>query len=98
MQFSRDVPFDSTPGPLYDTLAAVTDLAAAKKRLVDALGDEPWVSAIGIGLVGTDRQKGLIVSLGEGAPAGASERIATLIPGVPFQVRGLRHVHKLDRA
>lgn len=61
---------------------------------MDALGDEPWLTGIGVGLVGRERQKGLIVSLGEGAPTNVSERITKLVPGVAFQVRGFRGAQK----
>jgi hypothetical protein len=73
----------------------MADLTAAKRRVLEAIGSKPWCSGVGVGLVGERREKGLIVSLGDGAPKDAGERIRALVPEVPVQVRGLREVRKL---
>ena len=72
----------------------MSDLAEAKKRLIEALGEEPWLTGIGIGLVGAQREKGLIVSVRRGAPENTDERIAQLVPGVAFQVRSFTGAQK----
>jgi hypothetical protein len=73
----------------------MADLGAAKRRVLSAIGDEPWCVGVGVGLVGDKKEKGLVVSVGKGAPANAGQRIQSLASGVPIQVRVLGNVRKL---
>jgi hypothetical protein len=72
----------------------MSDLSSAKQRLLDTIGRESWCTGIGIGLVGNERRKGLIVSLAEDAPDSARPLIESLHLDVPVDVRVLHDVRK----
>ena len=71
-----------------------TDLSSAKRRVLAQIGDEPWCRGVGIGLVGPERQKGLIVSLARDAPESARKKIESLAQGVPIELRVVGDLRK----
>ncbi len=72
----------------------MTTLATAKQVLLTDIGDEPWCRGIGIGLVGADRERGLVVSVAPDAPSSVAQRLRSLAGEVPIEVRVLGDVRK----
>jgi hypothetical protein len=72
----------------------VTDLSSAKRRVLAQIGDEPWCRGVGIGLVGPERRKGLIVSLASDVPQAARKKIESLAEGVPVELRVVGDLRK----
>ena len=72
----------------------VTDLSSAKRRVLAQIGDEPWCRGVGIGLVGPERTKGLIVSLAPDVPDAARKKIVAMAEGVPIELRVVGDLRK----
>ena len=73
-----------------------TRVETAKRRLIDASGDRPWLMALGIGKV--DGELGLIVSVKPSAKPAATRVINRLHLDVPVEIRGVGQIRARAKA